>query len=73
MSGPTGTTAVLDGDGLEAIAVGRAVERMPRHLRRIGVEPQDLGWGAGLREPVERSIEGAAGMILDYLRTHPGD
>lgn len=58
---------------LEAIALGRAVERMPSHLRRIGVEPQDLGWGEGLSEPVERRIEGAAGMRLDYLRTRPGD
>ena len=53
---------------LEAIALGRAVERMPRHLRLVGIEPLDVGWGEGLSDPVARSIEGAARRVLDYLR-----
>lgn len=52
---------------LEAIALGRAVERMPRHLRLVGIEPLDLGWGEGLSGPVAASIEHAARLVLDCL------
>jgi hydrogenase maturation protease len=54
---------------LEAVALGRAVERMPRRLCLVGIEPLDVGWGEGLSEPVARSIDGAAGRVLDYLTT----
>ena len=53
---------------LEAIALGRAVDRMPRHLRLVGIEPLDLGWGEGLSDPVAASIEQAARLVLDALR-----
>ena len=53
---------------LEAIALGRAVERMPRRLRLVGIEPLDVGWGEGLSDPVARSIDGAARRVLDYLQ-----
>lgn len=52
---------------LEAIALGRAVGRMPRSLRIVGIEPQDLGWGEGLSDAVAGSIGSAADLVLDYL------
>jgi hydrogenase maturation protease len=52
---------------LEAIALGRAVGRMPRALRIVGIEPQDLGWGEGLSDAVAGSIGPAADLVLDYL------
>ena len=54
---------------LEAIALGRALERMPRHLRLVGIEPLDLGWGEGLSDPVAGSVDAAARLVLDYLRS----
>ena len=53
---------------LEAIALGRAIERMPRHLRLVGIEPLDVGWGEGLSGPVANSIENAAHLVLDCLQ-----
>ena len=52
---------------LEAIALGRAVGRMPLKLRLIGIEPEDLGWGEGLTAAVAHSIDAAADLVLDYL------
>ncbi len=54
---------------LEAIELGRAVDRMPRRLRLVGIEPLELGWGEGLSDPVAGSIGGAARVVLDYLRS----
>ena len=54
---------------LEAVELGRAVERMPRRLRLVSIEPLELGWGEGLSEPVARSIDDAARLVLDYLRS----
>lgn len=53
---------------LEAIALGRAVGQMPRSLHLVGIEPQDLGWGEGLSDAVERSVGAAADLVLTYLR-----
>jgi hydrogenase maturation protease len=52
---------------LEAIALGRAVGLMPRALRIVGIEPQDLGWGEGLSDAVAASIDSAADLVLGYL------
>jgi hydrogenase maturation protease len=52
---------------LEAIELGRVIERMPGRLRLVGIEPLDVGWGEGLSEPVARSVDGAARLVLDYL------
>jgi hypothetical protein len=54
---------------MEAIALGRALERMPRHLRLVGIEPLDLGWGEGLSDPVAGCIDAAARLVLDSLRS----
>ncbi len=53
---------------LEAIALGRAVGRMPRQLLVVGIEPEDLGWGEGLSDAVARGIIVAADLVLDFLR-----
>ena len=53
---------------LEAIALGRAVGRMPLALRIIGIEPEDLGWGEGLSDAVTAGVDAAAQMVLDYLQ-----
>lgn len=53
---------------IEAVALGRAVGRMPRKLRLVGIEPEDLGWGEGLSDAVARSVSGAAELVLECLR-----
>ncbi len=58
---------------LEAVALGRAVDRMPGRLRVVGIEPEDVGWGEGLSDPVEASIQDVASLVLDYVRTSVGD
>jgi hydrogenase maturation protease len=57
---------------LEAIALGRAVGRMPRALHLVAIEPEDLGWGEGLSNPVAGCIDTAADLVLDYLRQAGG-
>ena len=52
----------------EAIALGRVVDRMPRKLRILGIEPGDLGWGEGLSDAVSRSINDVVELVLAYLR-----
>lgn len=52
---------------VEAIELGRAIERVPGRLRLVGIEPLDLGWGEGLSDPVARSVDGAARLVLDYV------
>jgi hydrogenase maturation protease len=52
---------------LDAIALGQAVGLMPRALRIVGIEPQDLGWGEGLSDAVAASIDSAADLVLGYL------
>ena len=53
---------------LEAIALGRAVGRMPRQLLVVGIEPEDLGWGEGLSDAVARGIKVATDLVLDSLQ-----
>ena len=53
---------------LEAIALGRAVGRMPRTLLVVGIEPEDLGWGEGLSDAVAHGIIAAADLVVDFLR-----
>ena len=52
----------------EAIALARAVGRMPGTLRLVAIEPEDLGWGEGLSDAVARSIDIAADLVVDHLR-----
>ncbi|MGA7987574.1 MAG: hydrogenase maturation protease [Candidatus Dormiibacterota bacterium] len=54
---------------VEAIELGRAIERVPDRLRLVGIEPLDVGWGEGLSDPVARGVDGAARLVLDYLRS----
>lgn len=52
---------------LEAIALGRAVGRLPGRLRVIGIEPEDLGWGDRVTDAVAAGVEPAAALVLDVL------
>ncbi len=48
----------------EAVALGRAVGRMPRHLTVVGVEADDLGLRDGLSVPVARALGVAVQAVL---------
>lgn len=50
-----------------ALALGAAVDRLPRHLVVIGVEAGDLGMGPGLSPPVAAAAETVARSLLDTL------
>jgi hydrogenase maturation protease len=52
----------------EAIALGRALGRMPRRLRVVGVEPADLGYGEGLTETVARRLDLVASLVIRHVR-----
>lgn len=54
-----------------AIALGRALNRLPGRLVIAGVEPADLGIGEGLSDAVSASLPGLEAMVLDELRA-PG-
>ena len=58
---------------LEAIALGRAVGRMPRKLRLVGIQPEDLGWGEGLTDAVARNVDAAADLVVGYLKDSAAD
>ncbi len=74
----TGLDAAADGGAggthslgiADAIALARALERTPRRLRVIGVEPADLGQGAGLSDAVTRSLATVSRLVLDVVRAH---
>lgn len=51
----------------EAVALGRAVERMPETLRVLAVEGAEFGWGCELTPPVAAAVEEAAERILALL------
>lgn len=57
---------------LEAIALGTAVGRLPRRLRVVGIEPEDLGWGDQVTDAVAGGIEPAAALVLDIVRGADG-
>jgi len=57
---------------LEAIALGTAVGRLPRRLRVVGIEPEDLGWGDHVTDAVARGIEPAAALVLDLVHAADG-
>lgn len=52
---------------LEAIALGAAVGRLPRRLRVVGIEPEDLGWGDRVTDAVAGGIGPAAALVLDLV------
>jgi hydrogenase maturation protease len=57
---------------LDAIALGTAVGRLPRRLRVVGIEPEDLGWGDHVTDAVAGGIEPAAEIVLDIVRGADG-
>ena len=48
----------------EAIALGRALERVPDELVIVGVEPGDVSFGPGLSAPVHAALD----TVLDRVR-----
>lgn len=52
----------------DAVALARAVDRMPATLVMYGVEVDDVSFGAGLTPPVEAAAEELAVAILDRLK-----
>jgi len=52
----------------DAVALARAVDRMPVTLVMYGVEVDDVSFGPGLTPPVEAAAEEIAVAILDRLK-----
>ncbi|NNE75342.1 MAG: hydrogenase maturation protease [Acidimicrobiales bacterium] len=50
-----------------AIELGRAFDRLPRSLRVIGIEPEDLDHGAGLSASVDGSCAAAIDLVIEAL------
>ena len=50
-----------------AVALGRALGRLPRRLVVVGVEPDDLGHGEGLSPRVQSSLDRVVAMIVDEV------
>lgn len=48
----------------EALALGRALDRLPAKLRVLGIEPGDLDYGVGLSPPVAATM----GTLVHRLR-----
>jgi hypothetical protein len=46
---------------------------MPRKLRLVGIEPEDLGWGEGLTDAVARNVDAAADLVVGYLKDSAAD
>ncbi|MBX6770055.1 MAG: hydrogenase maturation protease [Actinomadura rubrobrunea] len=59
----------------EAVALGRAMDRMPEELRVLAIEGAQFGWGCELTPPVAAAVETVAERIatlLDRRRTPHG-
>ncbi|GAA4488399.1 hydrogenase maturation protease [Rhodococcus olei] len=55
-----------------AIALGRALDRMPDRLVIVGVEIADLGPGRGLSRAVTAAAPGVARAVVDVISGEPG-
>jgi len=53
---------------VEAVAVARALDRLPERLVLFGIEPADLGNGAGLSSAAERALPGLVRCIVAEAR-----
>lgn len=51
----------------DAISLGRVMERMPRRLHVIGVEPSDLGQGPGLSDTVAAEVDPVVRRVRDLV------
>ncbi|GAA4077289.1 hydrogenase maturation protease [Actinomadura miaoliensis] len=51
----------------EAVALGRAVDRMPGALRVLAIEGAEFGWGCELTPPVAAAVEAVAERIVSLL------
>jgi hydrogenase maturation protease len=56
---------------VEAIELGRAMNRLPRQMLFIGIEGADFGEGEGLTSEVERSLAVAMEVVSAAVRSCP--
>jgi hydrogenase maturation protease len=52
----------------EAVALARALDRLPARLVVIGIEGSDFSAGEGLSQPVTAAVTAVAGQLLDETR-----
>ena len=55
----------------QAVALGRALDRLPRRLVVVGIEGQDYGIGEGLSAPVLAAVDAAAERVAGMVRSAP--
>jgi hydrogenase maturation protease len=53
----------------DAVALGRVMDRMPRRLYVIGVEPSDLGQGPGLSDAVAAGVNTVVNRVRELVHT----
>ena len=56
----------------QAVALGRALGRMPRALVVVGIEGHDHAFGEALSAPVAAAVEPAVDLIASIVRGGPG-
>ncbi len=52
----------------EAVALGRALDRLPAELVVLGVEPGDLSFGPGLSAPVAAALDSVVRRVRERSR-----
>ncbi len=57
----------------DAIALGRAVQRLPRRLVIVGIEVQEASPGEGLSPPVAAKVEQAADLVAEIVAEWKAD
>lgn len=53
---------------ISAVALARALGRLPAHLRILAIEVADIGWGEGLTPEVDTAAGAAVDRIVDSCR-----
>jgi hypothetical protein len=49
------------------IALGEALNLLPREIVVYGIQPQEAGWGPTLSKPVQIAMEKVKNVILEEL------
>lgn len=55
----------------DAVALARALDRMPRRLLLFGIQVADVSPGLGLSAPVARAVDAVVDEIVALLDHHP--
>jgi hydrogenase maturation protease len=72
VAGPTPATSTHGLSLAEAIALGRALDRLPQRLTLYTIEAADVSMGNGLTREVARSVELVADALSVELDPPPG-